>query len=210
MIDFFCVIEIPPGTILLFSGNFSKLNSSTHHWLLCDGSEVSRFIYSDLFDIIGETYGPGNGIDTFNLPDFRGRFPLGSNRTNESHLVAGGSATHVLTLDEMPTHSHNPGTLTLNTSGAHIHGINDPGHNHGGSTGSASYSAGSFSFNPSGGSGNDNGAHAHSIATDTTDITLQTAGAHTHVLQGNTSFEGGNQPIDKMPPYQTIHYIIRT
>lgn len=38
-------------------------------WLLCDGSAVSRTIYSDLFAIIGTTYGEGDGSTTFNLPN---------------------------------------------------------------------------------------------------------------------------------------------
>lgn len=44
------------------------------HCLACDGSEVSRETYSELFEVFGETFGAGNGSTTFNLPDFRGRF----------------------------------------------------------------------------------------------------------------------------------------
>lgn len=39
--------------------------------LLCDGSAVSRDTYSDLFDVIGTTWGEGDGTSTFNLPDLR-------------------------------------------------------------------------------------------------------------------------------------------
>jgi microcystin-dependent protein len=46
-------------------------------WLECDGSAVSRTTYADLFDIIGETYGDGDGSTTFNLPDLRGEFIRG-------------------------------------------------------------------------------------------------------------------------------------
>lgn len=42
-------------------------------WLICDGRAVSRTFYSDLFAMIGSTYGDGDGTDTFNLPDLRGR-----------------------------------------------------------------------------------------------------------------------------------------
>jgi hypothetical protein len=38
-------------------------------WLACDGSEVSRETYSALFDVIGTTYGEGDGTTTFNLPN---------------------------------------------------------------------------------------------------------------------------------------------
>lgn len=44
------------------------------HCLACDGSEVSRETYSELFAVFGETFGAGDGATTFNLPDFRGRF----------------------------------------------------------------------------------------------------------------------------------------
>ena len=44
------------------------------HCLACDGSEVSRETYSELFEVFGETFGAGDGETTFNLPDFRGAF----------------------------------------------------------------------------------------------------------------------------------------
>ncbi len=203
------ILELPPGTILLYSGNLSNLVGSTHRWLLCDGSEVSRLTYPDLFDVIGVTYGSGNGTDTFNLPDFRARFPLGSNSSNDSQLVAGGASSHVLTVAEMPAHLHDPGTLQILASGQHTHTYIDPGHNHGGVTSSAAFSSGPYSMNSAGGAGNDNGFHSHTIPTGTTGITIQASGSHTHLLQGSTGVVGGNQPIDTMPPYQTINYIIR-
>lgn len=38
-------------------------------WLFCDGSAISRTTYSDLFAVIGTTYGGGDGSTTFNLPN---------------------------------------------------------------------------------------------------------------------------------------------
>ena len=46
-------------------------------WLLCDGSAVSRDAYSDLFIIVGESYGVGDGSTTFNLPTLM----------NPSHII---------------------------------------------------------------------------------------------------------------------------
>lgn len=43
-------------------------------WLVCDGSAVSRTDYADLFAAIGTTFGPGDGISTFNLPASNERF----------------------------------------------------------------------------------------------------------------------------------------
>jgi Phage Tail Collar Domain len=55
----------PIGTILLFGGPSVPANGS---WLLCYGQAVSRSLYSRLFQAIGETWGPGDGQTTFNLP----------------------------------------------------------------------------------------------------------------------------------------------
>lgn len=41
--------------------------------LLCDGSTVSRTTYSALFDVIGTTFGAGDGTTTFALPNYVGR-----------------------------------------------------------------------------------------------------------------------------------------
>ena len=46
-------------------------------WLECDGSAVSRTTYADLYAAIGTAWGYGDNATTFNLPDFRGRFPRG-------------------------------------------------------------------------------------------------------------------------------------
>lgn len=44
------------------------------HCLACDGSEVSRETYNELFEVFGTTFGAGDGVSTFNLPDLRGAF----------------------------------------------------------------------------------------------------------------------------------------
>lgn len=71
-------------------------------WLLCDGSAVSRTTYIDLYNVIFDAYGAGNGSTTFNLPDFRQRFPLGksSSGTGSSLGQTGGSIDHVHDLDD--------------------------------------------------------------------------------------------------------------
>ena len=52
-------------------------NTPPDGWLLCYGQLISRETYADLFGVISTTFGVGDGSTTFNLPDFRGRVPLG-------------------------------------------------------------------------------------------------------------------------------------
>src|SRR4051812_18094459 len=47
-------------------------------WLICNGAAVPRLQYVTLFNKIGTRYGAGDGTTTFNIPDLRGRVPLGS------------------------------------------------------------------------------------------------------------------------------------
>ena len=49
-------------------------NSAPSRTLICDGSEISRDTYSELFNVIGTIYGEGDGSTTFNIPDYRGAF----------------------------------------------------------------------------------------------------------------------------------------
>jgi hypothetical protein len=61
-----------PGMVAAYAGS-----SAPSGWLLCDGTAVSRTTYSALFAAIGTSYGAGDGSTTFNLPDLRGRVPVG-------------------------------------------------------------------------------------------------------------------------------------
>lgn len=112
------VSEIPPflvptGAMLIWSTDTAPTG-----WLLCYGQAVSRSTYGKLFTVIGTTFGIGDGSTTFNLPDLRGRLPLGqddmggtpANRiTNAQADSIGGSSgaeDHTLLAAEMPAHLH--------------------------------------------------------------------------------------------------------
>lgn len=86
-------------------------------WLLCQGQAVSRTTYAALFALIGTTYGAGNGSTTFNLPDLRGRVPVGKSSDTEFDALGKtfGTKTHTLTIAEMPSHTH---TETNSTNSA--------------------------------------------------------------------------------------------
>lgn len=82
-------------------------------WLACDGSAVNRITYADLFAAIATTYGPGDGVTTFNLPDARGRTIIGDGPgpglTARTQGQAMGEESHKLNLPEM---AHYHGTAT--------------------------------------------------------------------------------------------------
>lgn len=62
-----------------FLGDIKASLQTANHgkWLLCNGQAVSRTDYADLFLLIGENFGSGDGVATFNLPDYRGKFLRG-------------------------------------------------------------------------------------------------------------------------------------
>ena len=63
----------PIGSIIVFSAN----TGYPPGWLKCNGAEVSREEYPDLFQRIGTMYGAGDGETTFNVPDFRNKLIQG-------------------------------------------------------------------------------------------------------------------------------------
>jgi microcystin-dependent protein len=64
--------DTPVGTV-----NWFAAATAPSGWLVADGSAVSRTTYSDLFAVVGTTYGVGDNSTTFNLPDLRGQFLRG-------------------------------------------------------------------------------------------------------------------------------------
>ena len=67
------------------------------HCLVCDGSEISRSAYSELFERYGTQYGEGDGSTTFNLPDFRGAFFRCIGGNSESLGIRQGDAIRNIT-----------------------------------------------------------------------------------------------------------------
>jgi len=118
------------GSITAYGGS-----SAPSGYVLCDGTAYSRTVtYDTLFGVISDAYGVGDGSTTFNVPDLRGRVPLGKDDmggssadrvtgTQADNIGEGsGAETHALSIAELASHDHSfkykagsTGTLTNTT-----------------------------------------------------------------------------------------------
>lgn len=80
---------VPLGTILPYSGTG---DTPPYGFLFFEGQAVSRTMYADYFDLVGTTYGEGDGENTFNLPNLIDAAMLNGSYTKTSYETA-GSAT---------------------------------------------------------------------------------------------------------------------
>ncbi|EHQ27900.1 phage tail protein [Mucilaginibacter paludis] len=98
------------GEIRAFAGAYAPQD-----WLICDGSLLQISNYNALFALIGTTYG-GDGVQTFKIPDLRGRLAVamgqGAGLTNRTIGSNGGTEQVQLTTAQIPAHSH---TMTVST-----------------------------------------------------------------------------------------------
>src|SRR5882757_5801180 len=109
------------GEIKMFGGSFAPRN-----YAFCNGQLMSISQNSALFAILGTTYG-GNGVQTFGLPDLRGRVPIhwgqGVGLSNYVQGQVGGVESVQLSSTQMPAHNHpaqvnvqcNPDDATVGT-----------------------------------------------------------------------------------------------
>ena len=107
-----------PGIVVPYPANPATPPSG---WLYCNGQAVSRAENPNLFAVIQTTYGAGDGLATFNLPDLRGRIPFTASPSASSPLngaafssgnyqtvaATGGSETQTLTSNEARIRDHN-------------------------------------------------------------------------------------------------------
>ena len=75
------------------------------NWMPCEGQLINIDTNQALFSILGTTFG-GNGIQTFALPDMRGRVPIHADQRDFYLGGPGGEESHVLTVAELPAHTH--------------------------------------------------------------------------------------------------------
>lgn len=170
---------VPTGTVVAYVGATAPAG-----WLFCFGQAVSRTTYSALLAVIGGAFGAGDLTTTFNVPDLRGRVPLGRDNM-------GGTPANRVTAAQSGVSASDLGAIGgSQLLHGHSHGITDPGHTHS-TTGNFATDTGAEEVAAFGvGLGSGSG-----VNTATTGISVNTAGA------------GSSQNI---PPVQVLNYIIKT
>ena len=212
-------------------------SSAPSGWLLCYGQAISRTTYSDLYAIVGTTYGVGDGSTTFNLPDLRGRVVAGkdnmggvsANRLTDASGGlngdtlgdTGGSETHTLSGAESGTSAHQHATtgLTTDNESSHTHAAgtlaaaSDGAHTHsgtfliGGSDDPAAGTGGTLGATSSGSVGS-GGAHTHTISGSSA-----AGSAHNHSLSGSvdaSSAAAASSAHNNVQPTIILNKIIYT
>lgn len=76
----------PVGAVLL-QGNGLPEND---RWLPCDGRELSKTNYAELYGIIGKTYGEDEPKGTFRIPNYHGEFLRGAKVGTSSDTAGPG------------------------------------------------------------------------------------------------------------------------
>lgn len=113
------------GSVMPYAGDITSDNEANliaKGWQICDGREISRKDYADLFSIINVLYGKGDDVATFNLPDYRGQFlrgvsgkssvdPNADTRTSQQNSNGGpgkavGNEVGTFQQDDFRSHNH--------------------------------------------------------------------------------------------------------
>jgi microcystin-dependent protein len=198
----------PIGVIRLFAGS-----TAPNGWLICNGSTVSRSDYSNLFKVIGTTYGVGNSNTTFTLPDMRGRCPIGvgTGASLTARTLGSNVGAETVTLSEANMASHTHATTVGTQSANHTHtgtsGTVSADHTHGwgrnvGSSGG--YGLRDGAGRSANGTPNTQGAnqdHSHATTTGTESAN------HTHTVTNSST--GSGTPVGIMLPSIVVNFIIK-
>lgn len=205
------------GTITEYAGTFPP-----DGWVLCDGRTLSRTVYAELFDEIGTTWGAGDGSTTFNIPDLRNKFSVGTgglysltNTGGNKDLVVpyhNHSVAAVTSGNQSANHTHTRGTMNITggfapwTEGKGADTTQEQG---------AFYSVAStqYGWGTTTGRDADNEYMYFDASRAWTGATSTESANHNHTIPSHsTEYAGtsGNLTNANLPPYLAINFIIFT
>lgn len=199
---------VPLGGCIPYTG---ASGNTPRGWLIADGTAVSRVTYKTYFDLVGITYGAGDGVLTFNMPDMRQKFPLGKAASGTGAVLGatGGTINHIHSFSGGSTgsaggHGHSVSGSTdsagshSHSQGAHSHALNTVASADAAPNSPFGSVAGQTSqtdiFNDSG--TGTSGSHSHSVSGSTDSV-----GDHSHSL-------GSGSTATANPPFLALNYIV--
>jgi microcystin-dependent protein len=193
---------IPTGAIVPYAAN-----SAPSGWVICDGSLYGRTALDpspqvNLFGVIGITYGAGDGLTNFAVPDLRGMFVRGfdNGRNIDPLRVFGTTQTdafksHDHTAGAESAHTHSFSGTTSDRSQGHTHGYARTNVGGAGTIGgNNTFNRGEYGTNTDG----ESNGHTHNFSGTTGAGT-----SHTHTI----SLQGG---VETRPQNVAMNYIIKT
>lgn len=187
------------GEIRGFAGTFCPA-----YWSYCWGQELSIYGYTSLFAIIGTIYG-GNGTTNFQLPDLRGRVPVGAglgaglSKVWPIGLNDGLESSSILVAN-MPSHNHVAATTGMTVTGTATGTVTPRCY---GDAGGVDSPAGSVM-------GSGSGIYAASGDADANMAPINASLNINGSVSGNVTigYAGNSQPISAIQPSLAIAWII--
>ena len=197
--------------------------TSPSGYLLCDGTAVSRTTYAELYVVLGDTYGAGNGSTTFNVPQLQGKTPQGYDGNTYNLAGTGGANTVTVAVTNNQAVSSVTNTVTNNQAvtvtgdisntsiteaqlAAHAHNIpallNRGGGGGGQKGGDSPRTPGPNMVTNNVGSGTGH-THSHTLAGSLTGTVAVTSSGG--ALSGTVTAAGNNA----FSPYVVVNYIIK-
>lgn len=187
---------VPTGSVVPYA-----VEGAPDGWLLCNGQDVYKDTYPQLYALLTTKYGTPLDTLKFRLPDMQGRVPVGYGTGYTTMNNPSGATAY-----QIPDHTHDLKNHTHDMS--HTHGVSASG-----TTGGAS---GTSSFFTAGGSTaralRADGTFDHTHGVSVSGTTGGSSAGNTSGPSDNTS-NGVNTPrpnVDVMQPYIVLNYIIRT
>ena len=187
----------PVASIMPYAGSVEPAG-----WKFCNGQELSTGVYSQLFQLISNNYGPTPSAGYFNVPDLRGRFALGNlmmggvappvedpesrNRESNASILGASDGTDTATIgvDNLPEHQHDLTSETGQQFYAHreVDGRSDL----------------------------PDGVLSSNLQTGVENLSQKISNSGDVLIPIGSSFSEVGAPINIMNPYQTMNYIIYT